>query len=128
MTTQTPKSGSRPDQDVRLDLGGSTRPHRFDGTWWPRTRNLVDELPGLIAALREHGRPVARVAYHLDSWDAAPRRLTIEGQRVRLGGFRSIDPHQLSTTDLYRTVRVDLEVIRPATPTTPATPSSDAGN
>jgi hypothetical protein len=99
------------DQEVRLNLGGSTRPHRFDGTWWPRTRNLVDELPSLIAALRKHGMPVARVAYHLDSWDAAPRRLTIEGQRIRLGGFRYIDPDQLSTTDLYQTVRVDLEVI-----------------
>jgi hypothetical protein len=112
----TESTPTRLDQTARLTLGGSSRPLRFDGTWWPRTRNLVDELPALIVALRAHGIPVARVAYQLDGWDAAPRRLTIEGKRIRLGGFRYIDPDQLSTVDLYQTVRMNLEVIRPGAP------------
>lgn len=115
MTATTTPASTAPtaDREVRLNLGGSTTPNRFDGTWQPRTRNLVEELPSLIAALVERGVPVARVSYHRDSWEAAPRRVMIGGRLIRLGGFRSIDPHQLSTVDLDHNHRTDLEVLPP---------------
>jgi hypothetical protein len=114
------RSARSPDQPtdgkVRLNLGGSATPNRFDGTWQPRTRNLAEELPGLIAALIEHGIPVARVSYHRGSWEAVPRRLIIDGRVIRLGGFRHIEPHQLSTVDLYHNHRTDLEILPPDAP------------
>jgi Family of unknown function (DUF5994) len=65
-----------------------------DGAWWPRSRDLPAEMPALIAALGDRVGPVARVAYHLDGWDPAPRRLP--QRAARLEGFRTTDPRTLT--------------------------------
>src|SRR4051812_18086664 len=44
----------------------------LDGAWWPRTRNLSDELPGLVRELRRRGIRVTRAAYNPDAWETAP--------------------------------------------------------
>ncbi|GAA4821617.1 DUF5994 family protein [Actinomycetospora corticicola] len=67
-----------------------------DGAWWPRSDDLSAELPPLLADLEPGAGPVARVAYRLDDWGPAPRRLP-HGQ-VRLEGFRSTVPHTVTLT------------------------------
>jgi hypothetical protein len=52
------------------------------------------DAPALIAALGDRVGPVARVAYHLDGWDPAPRRLP--QRAARLEGFRTTDPRTLT--------------------------------
>jgi Family of unknown function (DUF5994) len=88
---------------------------KLDGAWWPRTRSLSDELPGLVQELRGRGIRVRRVAYNPDAWDPAPRRLAADGRTIRLGWFRSIDPQLLDLTADAKPSRLDLLVIPPDT-------------
>lgn len=90
----------------------------LDGAWWPRTRSLGDELPGLVEELHRRGIRVTRVVYNPDAWEAAPRRLAADGRTIRLGWFPSIDPQLLSLTTEMRRGRLDLLVVPPDT--TPA--------
>jgi hypothetical protein len=82
----------------------------LDGAWWPRTRNLSDDLPGLVQEL--HPREirvtrVTRVTYNPDGWETAPRRLAADGRTIRLGWFRSIDTQLLALTGDTNRGRLD---------------------
>src|SRR2546423_461190 len=90
-----------------------------DGAWWPRSRNLPTELPALLAALAVRLGRVQRVSYNLTTWDPAPRRIHIDGQLLRLGGFHTQLPN---TIDLIETngTRITLLVLPPATNKTTA--------
>jgi Family of unknown function (DUF5994) len=85
----------------------------LDGAWWPRSRDLLEQLPSLIAELRRQGGPVSRVSYHPDTWEPAPRTVTVDGGTVKLGWFRSMDPHLLTLTGVYGARRLDLLVVPP---------------
>jgi len=87
----------------------------LDGAWWPRTRSLSDELPGLVQELHRRGVRVTRVAYNPDAWETAPRRLAADGRTIRLGWFRSIDPQLLDLTGDTTRGRLDLLVVPPDT-------------
>ena len=63
-----------------------------DGAWWPRSWGLSAELPALLAVLAVRLGRIRRVSYNLTTWLAAPRRLQINGDLVRLGGFRAQHP------------------------------------
>jgi N-acetylmuramoyl-L-alanine amidase len=69
-----------------------------DGGWWPRSRDPDAELPGLIARLDASVGPVTRVALNLDAWATAPRRVAVDGRRVRVGWFRHMDAHTIGMT------------------------------
>ena len=60
-------------------------------------------------------RNVTRVSYNLEFWDAAPRRIEVEGRVVRLGGFRRQSPLLLSLVDTWGREHIDLLVIPPQT-------------
>jgi hypothetical protein len=86
-----------------------------DGAWWPRTRDAAAELPALISAVDQRlDRDVLRVGLHLDAWDHIPRRTTARGRQVKVGWFRSADPH-LITLSIAGTLPVTLLVIPPRT-------------
>lgn len=87
----------------------------FDAGWWPRSRDLTRELPALLDVLWTAAREVTRVAYNLEFWDSAPRRIIVEGRLVRLGGYHHQDPLLLSATDARSTDRIDFLVIPPET-------------
>jgi len=87
----------------------------LDGAWWPRTRSLGEELPGLVQELHRRGIRVTRVAYNPDSWESAPRRMAADGRTIRLGWFRSIDPQLLDLTGDTTRGRLDLLVVPPDT-------------
>jgi hypothetical protein len=69
-----------------------------DGGWWPRSRDPDAELPSLIAGLDSSLGPVTRVALNLDAWDTAPRRVAVDGRRVRVGWFRHMDADTIGVT------------------------------
>ncbi|MGW2225517.1 DUF5994 family protein [Streptomyces formicae] len=64
-----------------------TTPRRdgtFDGAWWPRSRNLETQLPGLIRALTEHLGPLARIGLDASAWDVHTRHVVVDGHMVRI--------------------------------------------
>lgn len=87
----------------------------IDGGWWPYSLDLGAELPALVAAMLAIGHDVRRVIYHLDSWDPAPRVVTVAGRRLGLSGYRTQDPHVISLIVGPGWDYVNLAVIPPET-------------
>ncbi|MBW0106573.1 DUF5994 family protein [Pseudonocardia sp. KRD291] len=83
-----------------------------DGAWWPHSRDLVAELPSLVAE-PDAGR-VDRVSYSEADWDTTPRRTVVDGSVVKLGRYRTLPPHTMNVLDggRWRTILV----IPPETP------------
>jgi hypothetical protein len=116
---RTPATTDRRDRDaepVRLALTDPPAERTtLDGAWWPRTRSLSDELPGLVEELDRRGVRVTRVAYNPDAWRTAPRRLAADGRTIRLGWFRRIDPQLLNLSGDTARGRLDLLIVPPET-------------
>jgi Family of unknown function (DUF5994) len=70
----------------------------LDGGWWPHSLDPDAELPVLIAAPESTLGPITRVALNLGAWDRAPRRVAVDGRRVRVGWFRTMDAHMIGVT------------------------------
>ncbi|AGZ52486.1 DUF5994 family protein [Mycobacterium kansasii] len=81
------------ERETRLQLK-TFRPvsEHIDGAWWPRSRSLADELPGLVAAVSERLGPIAIVGYRHNGWDETPSSVEIDGHSVELLGFTSDEP------------------------------------
>jgi hypothetical protein len=86
----------------------------LDGAWWPRSTSLATDLPPLVAELRRRGVRITRAAYHPELWEPAPRKIRADNRIVRLGWFRTIDPHLVSLTGSGGE-RVELLVVPPDT-------------
>jgi hypothetical protein len=105
---------------LRLQLDPTmTGTGAVDGGWWPRSRDPDAELPGLIAGLESSLGPVTRVALNLDAWDTAPRRVAVDGRRVRVGWFHHMDAHTIGVTRASQN-RVTLLVVPPQATTAAA--------
>jgi hypothetical protein len=116
---------------VRLQLTADRSGQRgmLDGAWWPRSRDLHEQLPSPIAELRRKGGQISRVSYHPDTWEPAPRTVTVDGATVKLGWFRSMDPHLLTLTGVCGAGRLDLLVVpRTAWPPRPTRSSRQRTN
>ena len=89
-----------------------------DGGWWPRSRNALTELPGLIAALDARpGVRVQRLAVHRDEWDEIPHELTADGGHfVRIDWFTTIPRHTVSVTTAGGRDPIALLEVPPGTP------------
>jgi hypothetical protein len=92
----------------------------LDGAWWPRTRDLTQELPALVEELHRRGIRVTGVAYNPDLWGPAPRRLEADGRTIRLGWFRNLDRQLLNMTGDFSRGRLDFLVVPPDTTTAAA--------
>jgi hypothetical protein len=116
LTTAPPPRAPGP-PGLRLELDSTMAgTGAVDGGWWPRSRDPDAELPGLIAGLDASVGPITRVALNLDAWDSAPRRVAVDGRRVRVGWFRHMDAHTIGLTRAAQD-RVVLLVVPPqATP------------
>ncbi|MBC7267545.1 MAG: hypothetical protein H5T76_02320 [Streptomyces sp.] len=71
---------------VRLETTHD-RQGALDGAWWPRSRDIASELPGLVTALSEYLGPITRVGLDGDAWDGLPTRMTIGGRIVHIDSF-----------------------------------------
>ncbi|MER6180964.1 DUF5994 family protein [Streptomyces sp. NPDC001652] len=56
----------------------------FDGAWWPRTRDVESELPGLLAVLTARLGPLARVGLGASDWDGSPGHLFVDRRMIRV--------------------------------------------
>jgi hypothetical protein len=101
---------------ARVSFRQPVTPDGFvDAGWWPRTRDLTAELPALLEVLWTADRAVNRVSYNLAFWDAAPRRIVVEGRRVSLGGFNTQSERLVSLIETEGYERIDVLVIPPET-------------
>lgn len=117
--------GDTPDREqVRLELKPDvTHTGYVDGGWWPRSRDLRAELPGLLEALASRlgsaFGPVLRIGFGLGEWGPQGRgRLVTATGGVAFGGFTHFesDVVWLSGHSSAHTPIV-LLVVPPATPT-----------
>ncbi|MFI5679876.1 DUF5994 family protein [Streptomyces cellulosae] len=87
----------------------------LDGAWWPRSRDLLRELPALTDALGPVWGRITRIAVNPEHWPVIPRKVPVSGHVVKVGWFTpEIDPHKLLLLS-YGTGRWDLLVIPPET-------------
>ncbi|MFI0237647.1 DUF5994 family protein [Streptomyces sp. NPDC016845] len=97
-----------------LKDNGSSR-GLLDGAWWPRSRDLLSELPALTAALDPLWGRITRIAVNPERWPVIPRRVPVHGHIVKVGWFTpEIDPNKLLLLS-YGTGRWDLLIIPPET-------------
>ncbi|MFI8183825.1 DUF5994 family protein [Actinacidiphila glaucinigra] len=69
----------------------------LDGAWWPRSRDVVAELPSLITELVRYLGPISRVGLDASAWDELPTRLTIDDRVVHIDSFAVGDDTVLIT-------------------------------
>ncbi|MFF1303493.1 DUF5994 family protein [Streptomyces sp. NPDC058307] len=99
---------------LALKTDGTSR-GLLDGAWWPRSRDLLRELPELTDALDPLWGRITRIAVNPKHWPVIPRRVPVNGHIVKVGWFtQEIDPHKLLLLS-YGTGRWDLLIIPPET-------------
>jgi len=116
LSSPVPQPADSAPQPARISFRQPVSATGFiDAAWWPRSCDLTTELPPLLDVLWTAAREITRISYHLSAWDPAPRRLQIEGRRVRLGGFATSNPLTVRLSDLRGQDRIDILVIAPDT-------------
>ncbi|MDH6703452.1 hypothetical protein P3T27_000133 [Kitasatospora sp. MAA19] len=105
-----------PDSTARLSLTPSgVRPGRLDGSWWPRSRDLLLELPALAAALDERWGRVTRITVNPAQWPVIPRRIPVTGHTVHAGWFTTEQDEHTIAVFSYAPRRLNLLVVPPET-------------
>ncbi|MHC5259334.1 DUF5994 family protein [Streptomyces sp. UC4497] len=100
---------------ARVALKSPTGHGLLDGAWWPRSRDLAAELPGLVDVLDPLWGRITRVAVNPMLWPVVPRKVTLHERVLKVGWFTpELDPHKLLLLS-YGTGRFDLLVIPPET-------------
>jgi Family of unknown function (DUF5994) len=82
---------------MKLENRLQLKPYRaasehIDGTWWPRSTDLVDELAGLVPSLSDRLGQVVMVGYRRNGWHEAPPVVQIADHTIELLGFTSEEP------------------------------------
>jgi len=105
-----------PDLPAWLTLFPSgTGPHRLDGIWRPRSRDLTRELPALIAALEERWPGITRVTVSRSLWGPLPEYLSLGDRVLHINQSEAASrPHTICLLS-YGVGRCDL-LIRPPGP------------
>jgi len=86
----------------------------LDGAWWPRSGDVVSELPGLIMIIDGVHGVVTRLALAADGWSSHPHLLRLRGRALSIDYFAS-QPASLLTAFCVGGDRVDLLVVPPET-------------
>lgn len=68
---------------------------RADGAWWPRNRNLGEQLEELFTSWPEEAGTIVRVLYSPPDWDDHPRSVAVGARRIKTGSFPRDDNHEL---------------------------------
>jgi hypothetical protein len=104
-----------PRQALRLRLKPKAAATGFvDGGWWPRSRDLAAELPGLLAVLAVRLGRIERVIYHLGAEGPTVPKIRFDGGVVRLSGYRTQRPDTVEVLGARH--RITLLVVPPETP------------
>ncbi|BCZ22569.1 DUF5994 domain-containing protein [Mycobacterium senriense] len=70
-----------------------------DGAWWPRSDDLMMELPDLIEVLSGRLGAVGQVMYHPGEWATTPTELVTSERAVHLDGSRGQHPNTVEVLD-----------------------------
>ncbi|MFD9324779.1 DUF5994 family protein [Streptomyces sp. NPDC060065] len=98
----------------------STTRGLLDGAWWPRSRDLTQELPTLADMLDPLWGRITRIAVNPTYWPGLPDVVPVNGHAVKVGWFtRELDPHKILLLS-YTAGCWDLLVIPPETSTAAA--------
>jgi len=109
-----PEPVAAPAARLALKTDSSSR-GLLDGAWWPRSRDLLSELPALTDVLDPLWGRITRIAVNPKYWPVIPRKVPVDGHIVKVGWFtQEIDPHKLLLLS-YGTGRWDLLIIPPET-------------
>ncbi|MFF3987910.1 DUF5994 family protein [Streptomyces sp. NPDC001797] len=114
----TPAVGDRAPSSspLRLTLApAGAPPALIDGAWWPRSRNLTEQLPALVECLDPLWGRITRIAVSRTFWPVIPGEVPAHGHMVRVGWSNAgQDPHELLLLS-YRFGCWSLLVIPPET-------------
>ncbi|MEU6545771.1 DUF5994 family protein [Streptomyces sp. NPDC046859] len=114
--TTAPQSPLPSHLRLRLRLAPhSGMPRPVDGAWWPRSYDLLAELPLLLAGLPRAWGHITSVTVNGATWPSVPGRMLVSNQVVRL--------HRTLTASATHTIvllapgrgRWDLVVVPPDT-------------
>ncbi|MFG3051361.1 DUF5994 family protein [Kitasatospora sp. NPDC048239] len=104
------------DSTARLSLTPSgVRPGRLDGAWWPRSRDLLLELPALAAEIDGRWGRITRITVNPAQWPVIPRRIAVTGHTVHAGWFTIEQDLHVITVCSYAPRRLNLLVVPPQT-------------
>ncbi|GIE94902.1 DUF5994 family protein [Paractinoplanes rishiriensis] len=110
--TRTPRA---PDDAVRLRLDPvPSRTTVLDGAWWPRSTDVVAELPALVEALADLRGEITHVLLNAGEWDLPhPRRAASGHRTIRLGWYTSQPAGLITVMSDFGRDRFDLLVVPP---------------
>lgn len=92
----------------------SEHPGMVNGAWWPRSRDLVRELPLLVAALDGVWGQIYHASVQVHMWPDIPKMVRAGRHIVRVGWFDAEqDPHDICLISAPGRARWDLLVIPP---------------
>ncbi|MDQ0992114.1 DUF5994 family protein [Streptomyces sp. V3I7] len=105
-----------PSASARLSLAptGSV-PGLLDGAWWPRSRDLLREIPTLTDALDACWGRITRVTVNPTHWPVIPHKVPVTGHTVHVGWFADEQDSNKVMLLSYSVGRLDLLVIPPET-------------
>ncbi|GAA1145901.1 hypothetical protein F4556_003714 [Kitasatospora gansuensis] len=110
-----------PESTVRLSMTpDGARAGRLDGAWWPRSRDLLLELPSLAAELDERWGRVTRITVNPAQWPVIPQRIPVAGHTVHAGWFTTEQDEHTIMVCSYAPHRLNLLVVPPQTDTADA--------
>ena len=66
---------------ARLTLRRSEDRRTLDGAWWPRSRDLAEELPALFAVWPSKAGYITRAVVAARDWDSTPSKVSIPLRR-----------------------------------------------
>ncbi|MFJ4785809.1 DUF5994 family protein [Streptomyces sp. NPDC088794] len=70
---------------LRLRLAApSGNPRPIDGAWWPRSYDLLAELPKLLAGLPRKWGHITSVTVNGSTWAEVPDQMLVAGRSVQL--------------------------------------------
>jgi hypothetical protein len=89
----------------------------LDGAWWPRSRDLADELSALADVLDPLSGRITRIAVNPTYWPTVPDSVPVNGRMVKVGWFTTeLDPHKILLLS-HTTGSWNLLVVPPETST-----------
>ncbi|MFD9593357.1 DUF5994 family protein [Kitasatospora sp. NPDC059973] len=115
MTAILDRAPTTSESALRLSLAPGGRAGRLDGAWWPRSRDLLLELPDLAAALDKQWGRVTRITVNPAQWPVIPRRIPVAGHTVHAGWFTLEQDEHVVTVCSYAPRRLNLLVVPPQT-------------
>ena len=82
----------------------------FDGVWWPRSAEAVEEFSALAAAVAEWAAvPVTEIAFDVGGWQSIPvtHKLTVGNRDIHLEGSDAALEHTVIITGVeHRRIRL----------------------